>query len=215
MLVVHVIRKPLSEGNVASNVLRWGTGAINIDASRISTSPEDREEMLKMSRGFVGKKMGRPEMVNYGYEDSMPIKTLSVPSSEGRWPANLIFEHKAGCQKVGMHKIKGSHDTTGVWGKGGSKNVYSKWGNAGVQQGYVGADGTETIPKWACAPGCPVAELDKQTGILTTNPGTYRKSGREGEGSTYALDSQEGRVLSKGGSGGASRYFKQIQEDPE
>jgi DNA modification methylase len=30
-------RKPLSEGTVAANVLRWGTGGLNIDATRIAT----------------------------------------------------------------------------------------------------------------------------------------------------------------------------------
>jgi len=37
MKVVHVLRKPLSDGSVAANVLKHGTGALNIDASRIST----------------------------------------------------------------------------------------------------------------------------------------------------------------------------------
>lgn len=35
MIVITVARKPL-EGTVASNSLKWGTGGINIDASRIS-----------------------------------------------------------------------------------------------------------------------------------------------------------------------------------
>jgi len=30
-----LLRKPISEKNVAANVLRWGTGALNIDASRV------------------------------------------------------------------------------------------------------------------------------------------------------------------------------------
>jgi hypothetical protein len=37
-------RKPLSEKNVAANVLKWGTGAINIDGCRVGTSAD-------MSRG--------------------------------------------------------------------------------------------------------------------------------------------------------------------
>ena len=47
--------------------------------------------MLKMSQGFAGRKWGRPEMANYGYESSMPTKTVSVPSSAGRWPANVLL----------------------------------------------------------------------------------------------------------------------------
>ena len=35
---ICVARKPLSEPNVASNVLKWGTGGINIDDCRIETN---------------------------------------------------------------------------------------------------------------------------------------------------------------------------------
>ena len=37
MRLIHLLRKPVSEGTVASNVLKHGVGAINIEASRIST----------------------------------------------------------------------------------------------------------------------------------------------------------------------------------
>jgi hypothetical protein len=35
--IICLARKPLSESTVAANVLRWGTGAINIDGCRIGT----------------------------------------------------------------------------------------------------------------------------------------------------------------------------------
>ena len=35
---IVMARKPLSESSIAKNVLRWGTGAINIDASRVPTT---------------------------------------------------------------------------------------------------------------------------------------------------------------------------------
>jgi len=35
-------RKPLSEKTIAANVLKWGTGGINIDACRVGTSKEGR-----------------------------------------------------------------------------------------------------------------------------------------------------------------------------
>lgn len=101
MIVVTVARKPLDGGIVAANVTLHGTGAINIDASRIATSEEDRASMLSMSQGFVGRKMGRPELMNYGYEGSMPVKTLSTPSLSGRWPANLILDHGCASQVAG------------------------------------------------------------------------------------------------------------------
>ena len=38
---IVVARKPLSEKTIAKNVLKWGTGGINIDASRVPTSYTD------------------------------------------------------------------------------------------------------------------------------------------------------------------------------
>ncbi len=38
MKVIHLLRKPCSReaGTVAANVLRWGTGALNIDGTRVA-----------------------------------------------------------------------------------------------------------------------------------------------------------------------------------
>jgi hypothetical protein len=36
-----LMQKPLSEKTIAANVLRWGTGALNIDASRIPPNTQD------------------------------------------------------------------------------------------------------------------------------------------------------------------------------
>jgi len=84
------------EGSYVDNVLKWGVGAVNVDECRVGTTQLEQEEMLKMSKGFVGKKMGRPELINYGYEASMPIKTLSEPHTKGRFPANIILDEEAG-----------------------------------------------------------------------------------------------------------------------
>ena len=39
---IVLARKPLSEGTVATNVLRHGTGALNIDAGRVAVPEGDR-----------------------------------------------------------------------------------------------------------------------------------------------------------------------------
>ena len=51
--MIHVLRKPLSEGTVASNVLKHGTGGLNIDASRISfrSEADERESKTKNQHG--------------------------------------------------------------------------------------------------------------------------------------------------------------------
>jgi DNA modification methylase len=72
-------RKPLSEKTIAANVLKWGTGGINIDACRVGT------EMIEGSRGAGGQ--------NGKYS---PIGAGSY-SHQGRFPANLIHD---GSQEV-------------------------------------------------------------------------------------------------------------------
>ena len=44
---IVVARKPLSEKNVALNVLKWGTGGINIDESRVDVADSEKESLLK------------------------------------------------------------------------------------------------------------------------------------------------------------------------
>jgi len=47
MKVIHLLRKPCSEPTVAANVLRWGTGALNIDATRVGFVSEADEAESK------------------------------------------------------------------------------------------------------------------------------------------------------------------------
>lgn len=88
MKVIHVLRKPKSEGSVAQNVLKHGTGALNIDASRIGTG-EDRT-----AGGMAGS---QPSL----YEDGFHQERRERPVG-GRWPANLILQHLDGCRCEGV-----------------------------------------------------------------------------------------------------------------
>jgi site-specific DNA-methyltransferase (adenine-specific) len=76
---VVMARKPL-EGSVAENVLKWKTGAINIDACRIG------EEEITINRWSDGSKP-------FGNGAGHPYKTVSVT---GRWPANVILDEETG-----------------------------------------------------------------------------------------------------------------------
>ena len=48
---IVLARKPLSEGTVAANVLRWRTGALNIDACRIEAVAGDAPVSWEAPRG--------------------------------------------------------------------------------------------------------------------------------------------------------------------
>jgi site-specific DNA-methyltransferase (adenine-specific) len=79
---IVLARKPLI-GTVAANVLQHGTGALNIDASRIGTEggtkkPEGHAK--EDSRGTFG----------HGLNSKGAFEI--VPIDKGRWPANVIYD---------------------------------------------------------------------------------------------------------------------------
>jgi DNA modification methylase len=80
---ICVARKPLSEKSVAENVLKWGTGGINIDGCRISTTDTyNYKNGLKGNSFSVGKEPdGKSEPVEM--------------NQEGRFPANIILDESA------------------------------------------------------------------------------------------------------------------------
>jgi site-specific DNA-methyltransferase (adenine-specific) len=77
---VIVARKPI-EGTVANNVLKWGTGGLNIDGSRIGTEAMGggTNPAFPSGSSLVGKKQGAERKEN-------------TNTSTGRWPANIILD---------------------------------------------------------------------------------------------------------------------------
>ncbi len=75
---ITVARKPLAEKTVAENVLKYGTGGINIDGSRVGTTEE-------LNYG-TGKKS------NVGFKTSPQNNERPIYDGQGRFPANLIHD---------------------------------------------------------------------------------------------------------------------------
>lgn len=84
---IVVARKPLSEKSVAENVLKWGTGGINIDESRIGYNDDKPKERgtERENTDWDGRGFGLGDRT----EDWEPNNT-------GRWPANIILDEEAG-----------------------------------------------------------------------------------------------------------------------
>ena len=88
---IVLARKPLEKGlSIAENVLKWGTGGINIDVSRINL--EDNYKPIKR--------------VN-SYHDGSNNEWLKLPklngnspsaNSQGRFPSNFIMTHHEDCE---------------------------------------------------------------------------------------------------------------------
>jgi len=79
-------RKPLEEKTVAQNVLKHGTGGINIDGCRVGSG-----DKLERTQGN-NKDTSTPNAPNNGWE--------SKPQTQGRFPANLI--HDGSDEVVGL-----------------------------------------------------------------------------------------------------------------
>lgn len=92
---IVLARKPLSEKTVAANVLRWGTGALNIDGCRVETS--DKLGGGKTNANYVGCNDGwrRPFQDDTAYmAERAKIEAEKVANAEtlGRWPANVVHD---------------------------------------------------------------------------------------------------------------------------
>lgn len=78
-------RKPLEEKTVAANVLKHGTGGINIDATRVGTS--EIKEVTSNRNGGIWHSEGEKSTRHNGSGTSNAL---------GRFPANLILDEEAG-----------------------------------------------------------------------------------------------------------------------
>jgi len=82
---IVMARKPLSEKTVVDNVLKWGTGGINIDASRVGTETIQQRQYDRT-----------PEHGNQYGNSSKRESNGVITETQGRFPANLILDEEAG-----------------------------------------------------------------------------------------------------------------------
>jgi len=101
---ICLARKPLSEKTVAANVLRWGTGAINVDGCRVESG--DKPYSYPNGRGGEGWQ-GRD-----GLGSNLDVPLSGSPL--GRWPANLClswpedeYEIRPDITKSQLHELSG------------------------------------------------------------------------------------------------------------
>lgn len=184
-------RKPLSEKTVAKNVLLHGTGALNIDASRVGISPEDPNHRPGINQQVEG---GNSQSIfGVGNQRRGSLGT-------GRWPANLVLSHNDDCVEVGTKKVKGSSKDTGL-----TPTKARSWKNtsiAGINRtGYASEDGTETVSAWECTEDCAVAMLDTQSGVLSSGGKTPFKA----DNALFPIENKNRSHYKE--QGGASRFF--------
>jgi len=79
-------RKPLSEKTIAQNVLKWGTGGINIDGCRVEFDENEPDKRIGTDTLAGGSKKSM-------YGDFSNVKEKEIKMyKQGRFPANLIHD---------------------------------------------------------------------------------------------------------------------------
>lgn len=192
-------RKPLSEPTVAANILKWGTGGLNIDGGRIDYLG-DADKASATPQGKTTSKSGRLAGQAQGGGERSEFER---PEQKGRWPANLILQHTEDCVQAGTKKVKtgttNSRKGTGSFAFGDHEKKVNPW---------VGVDGKEEVESWRCHPDCPVKMLDEQSG---ERPHSFRTS-RDHQGGDFKW--KAGNKPGFDDSGGASRFFYQAKSSP-
>lgn len=77
---ICLARKPISEKTVALNVLKWGTGGINVDGCRIG---DERKPI------FIKENQRKGDVFNVG------SKRTGEYNNQGRFPSNLLIDEEA------------------------------------------------------------------------------------------------------------------------
>jgi site-specific DNA-methyltransferase (adenine-specific) len=151
---IVLARKPLSEKTVAANVLKWATGALNIDATRVgdfqNTTPPgtDRYNKANFEQGYRPSAYGRDgeasaerRYTEKGSTNFAPLPGTRGGSPAGRWPANLAHdgseevlagfpETKSGAMRREVPAYDGDNVTGFLRGRSGPDNQHGDSGSA-------------------------------------------------------------------------------------
>lgn len=134
---ITVARKPIAEKTVAKNVLKYGTGGINIDGCRISINPKVDDPRLGGKGDWSSDKMAK-NVYEGGYAGN---RVSSSP--QGRFPANLI--HDGSEEVTSLFPDSKSTGGSGEKSKGGlGKQIYGKYAleEHGANSGGLGDSGS-------------------------------------------------------------------------
>lgn len=221
-LTITVARKPVM-GTVASNALQWGTGGLNINATRIRTSDAlgggaTKGETVCSTNHEGWDRPWKHDEVAREAHASRVRDHVATAEALGRWPANLILVHNAGCRKVGSKRVRAITGTDSGRMAGKTSSVYGVYAGdeerAGEPTGFADEDGLETIDAWECESTCPCRLLDEQTGILPTGSWCRQKDGAHPFGHAAGAEYERWQTVDEA-PGGASRFFKQVRAAEE
>jgi len=191
---ILLARKPISERNIASNVLKWGVGGINVDGGRIIINNE-KEKMVR--NGIYTKP-------REGFVNSMKIQGYN-PNNKGRFPANLILECCCEDDELVEGKAVGNQ---GHWSKS-KVTGFGEFGGGTYEYGGVGKkDDMKCLIH--TNPNCVCRMLDDQSGDLGVSKGG-NSTNIGGFVTAHSDINKIGKSCGFGDKGGSSRFFYQAK----
>lgn len=127
-------RKPISENTVAENVLKHGTGGINIDACRIGLQDCDNKDLRGINRNIREGEDG------WGMQDNK-ADIVQVLKENGRFPANLILDEFMAAELDKQSGILTSGNVSPEGFKGEyTGTIYGKFKNNQIPSGSLYGD---------------------------------------------------------------------------
>jgi DNA modification methylase len=154
---IVVARKPLV-GTVAANVLAHGTGALNIDATRVGTGDD------RTSGGATGKRIDADE--GYGGAWADAAEGRQRPSG-GRWPANVVLDDTAAAELDRQTGTLTSGANPTRRGSDGDRTAYGEFGGQDTCDAPRGVDtggASRFYPVFRYEPKAPTAERPRVNG---------------------------------------------------
>jgi hypothetical protein len=131
-----------------------------------------------------------------------------VPSGAlGRYPANLILNHFAGCYSAGTKEVK----VIGCVGHQSHQGGSGMFAGKRVDHGGFTQGGLETVISWHCVAGCPVDALSAQSGIRPgMSGGGAGDNAKNGNELITPFNRKPAMPFIRSDSGTGSRFFKQV-----
>ena len=184
---IVLARKPLEEDTIAANVLKYRTGGINIDGSRIGTHTNTTPAGFNRLNKKNADQGYRPNT----YEDQPSFSTDSV----GRFPANVLLDEdasaqldqeggftKSGAMRRVVEGYDGNSNTTFLRGRSGPHNQHGDSG--GVSRFFYCAKASAKERRESKHPTVKPVALMRYLCRLITPPGGVVLDPYAGSGST-------------------------------
>lgn len=130
-----LVRKPISEKTVAANVLKWGTGALNIDASRILSDVKRPDKVCTCGESLENILVNSAAKKT-GPEEAASLTSIAALNAEGSQVDAELTTHSNGSTK---------RDTSGLSSgtiKKESIATFSSIGTFGVSQSHQNTSST-------------------------------------------------------------------------